>query len=41
LALQLSARGEWHAMHIADYIAFGVLIACMLGAAAAVLSRRN
>jgi hypothetical protein len=28
-------------MHLFDYIAFGVLIACMLAAAAAVLSQRK
>jgi hypothetical protein len=31
---------EANVMHIADYIAIGFLIACMLGAAAAILSRR-
>jgi len=28
-------------MHIFDYVAFGILIACMLGAAAAALSQRK
>jgi hypothetical protein len=33
-------RGGGDVMHIADYVAIGVLTACMLGAAAVFLSRR-
>jgi hypothetical protein len=34
-------HGEGDAMHIADYIAIGFLIACMLAAGAMVLSQRK
>jgi hypothetical protein len=33
-------RGGGDVMHIADYVAIGVLTTCMLGAAAVFLSRR-
>jgi hypothetical protein len=36
----LIEHGGDDAMHIADYIAIGLLIACMFGAATMVLSRR-
>jgi hypothetical protein len=34
-------RGGRHVMHVADYIAIGVLTACILGAAVVFLSRRE